>query len=216
MSTVWIVGLGALFAGRDDVVFVIDQSRCIGCNACVAACTGGDTHRGESMIHLEYVDRGSTVQTGPIVCMHREDPTCAELCPADATKQNEDGVVQTSLKPRCIGCSNCVHAFPFGVPEYMAEIDQMMKCDMCYDRTSGPPMCATVCPSEALWYGTRGEFAERRQGQPLSFWRFGNATVTAKVATVVTDREPRSLDVLLGREPEFRWQDDAFALEGRG
>jgi ferredoxin len=30
--------VGELFPDRDDVVFVIDQSRCIGCNACVQAC----------------------------------------------------------------------------------------------------------------------------------------------------------------------------------
>ena len=210
--------VGELFPDRDDVLFVIDQSRCIGCNACVAACAECGTHRGESMIHLDHVDRGSTVQTVPMVCMHCEDPTCAEVCPADAIKQTEDGVVQTSLKPRCIGCSNCVNACPFGVPKYMVEIDQMMKCDMCYDRTSDglAPMCATVCPSEALWYGTRQEFEEARHGQLLSDWKFGTEHVSTKVATVVDDREPGPLDVLLGRDADFRWQDDPFGLEGHG
>ena len=111
---------------------------------------------------IEYVSRADSVQTVPVVCMHCEQPTCAEVCPADAIKQNEDGVVQSSLKPRCIGCSNCVLACPFGVPKYMAEIDQMMKCDMCTDRTSEgyAPMCASVCPSEALWYGTIDEYRD--------------------------------------------------------
>jgi len=63
-------------------------------------------------------------------------------------------VVQSSLKPRCIACSNCVLACPFGVPKVMVRQEQMMKCDMCYDRTSvgKRPMCATVCPSQALAY----------------------------------------------------------------
>ena len=37
----------------------------------------------------------------------------------------------------------------------------MMKCDMCTDRTAEgltAPMCASVCPSEALWYGTVEQF----------------------------------------------------------
>ena len=74
--------------------------------------------------------------------------------------------MQSALKPRCIGCSNCVLACPFGVPKYIAEFDQMMKCDMCTDRTSEgyAPMCASVCPSEALWYGTVEEFHETRTG----------------------------------------------------
>jgi Fe-S-cluster-containing dehydrogenase component len=104
----------------DSPVFVIDQSRCIGCEACVQACEECGTHRGQSLIHLERIDRAATTQTAPMVCMHCEDPTCAQVCPADAIKQNEDGVVQSALKPRCIGCSNCVLACPFGVPKYFA------------------------------------------------------------------------------------------------
>ena len=78
--------------GVDDLpVFVIDQSRCIGCEACVQACMECGTHRGQSLIHLERIDRAASTQTAPMVCMHCEDPTCAEVCPADAIKQNEDG-----------------------------------------------------------------------------------------------------------------------------
>ena len=137
--------------------FFVDPSRCIGCKSCVEACTECDTHRGESMIHLEYVDRAQSVQTVPVVCMHCEQPTCAEVCPADAIKRTGDGVVQSARKPRCIACGNCVVACPFGVPELYLDRQIMMKCDMCYDRTSvgKKPMCATVCPSQALFYGTR-------------------------------------------------------------
>jgi len=53
----------------------------------------------------------------------------------DAIKVGEDGIVRSALKPRCIGCSNCVLACPFGTPKVTPEYEQMMKCDMCYDRT---------------------------------------------------------------------------------
>ena len=46
-------------AKPDYLHFFIDPNRCIGCQACVQACTECDTHRGESMIHLEYVDRAA-------------------------------------------------------------------------------------------------------------------------------------------------------------
>ena len=62
------------------------------------ACTECDTHRGESMIHLEYINRAQSVQTVPVVCMHCEQPTCAEVCPADAIKRTGDGVVQSALQ----------------------------------------------------------------------------------------------------------------------
>jgi Fe-S-cluster-containing dehydrogenase component len=167
--------------------FFIDYSRCIGCQACVQACAECDTHRGRSMIHLETIRRRESVQTAPQVCMHCEDPVCARVCPADAIKKTPDGVVQTSLKPRCIGCSNCVLACPFGVPRYLGEIDQMMKCDMCYDRTSvgKRPMCATVCPSGALAFMTREEFERTRRGEAINEWAFGSETVRTKVYVVV-------------------------------
>lgn len=163
--------------------FYIDPSRCIGCNACVAACAECDTHAGVSMIHLETIQRGDSVQTTPIICMHCEEPACAAVCPADAIKRTPDGVVQSSLKPRCIGCTNCVYACPFGVPKYDAQIDQMMKCDMCYDRTSigKKPMCATVCPSQALMYGTPEEIAAQRGGTPVNEFVFGGRTIKTKV-----------------------------------
>jgi len=196
-----------------DSMFVIDQSRCIGCEACVQACEECGTHRGQSLIHLEFVDRDATTQTAPMVCMHCEDPTCAEVCPADAIKQNEDGIVQSALKPRCIGCSNCVLACPFGVPKYFALPDQMMKCDMCYDRSSVglKPMCASVCPSQALWFGTQEEFADTRGGQLVYEFRLGNQVVPTKVATVVSSRDEGPVDV--SSTPPRRWQDDPFGLE---
>jgi Fe-S-cluster-containing dehydrogenase component len=142
-----------------------------------------DTHRGRPMIHLEFIDRAETTQTGPVVCMHCEDPACAKVCPAEAIRQDEVGIVHSSMKARCIGCSNCVLACPFGVPRYVAAIDQMMKCDMCYDRTSigKKPMCATVCPSQALFFGPRDEVERMRRERPLNEVRFGQQLVRTKV-----------------------------------
>ena len=194
-------------------VFVIDPSRCIGCEACVAACAECGTHRGRSLIHLERVDRAVSTQTAPMGCMHCEDPTCAQGCPADAIKQNEGGIVQSALKPRCIGCSNCVLACPFGVPKYVAEFDQMMKCDMCTDRTAEglTPMCASVCPSEALWYGTIEQFRDTRRGTLFRDFLFGRQQVRTKVYTVIDDALAGPLDVLAG--VTSTWLDDPFGLD---
>ena len=157
-------------------------------------------------------------QTAPMVCMHCEDPTCAEVCPADAIKQTEDGIVQSALKPRCIGCSNCVLACPFGVPKYVAEFDQMMKCDMCNDRTSEgyKPMCASVCPSEALWYGTVEEFPADPHGLAgATTWLFGRQEVRTKV--LHRRRRPRRRPDRRARPaPTGTWLDDPFGLESAG
>jgi Fe-S-cluster-containing dehydrogenase component len=176
----------------DPLYFFIDPNRCIGCQACVHACTECDTHRGESMIHLEFVERSHSVQTVPVVCMHCEQPTCAEVCPADAIKRTGDGVVQSARKPRCIACGNCVVACPFGVPELYEDRQIMMKCDMCYDRSSvgKKPMCATVCPSQALFYGTREQIEQLRpMSTPVNRFQFGAQVITTRVFMMA----PRSI-----------------------
>lgn len=168
--------------------FFIDPARCIGCQACVHACSECETHKGHSLIHLDYVDRGCSTQTVPVVCMHCESPTCAEVCPADAIKRSADGRVMTARKPRCIGCNNCVLACPFGVPKMMVRFDLMMKCDMCYDRTSTGrrPMCATVCPSGALYYGPREEVERLRpRSRPINQFQFGSQMVRTRVHLMV-------------------------------
>jgi Fe-S-cluster-containing dehydrogenase component len=167
--------------------FYVDPSRCIGCRACENACAECDTHRGTPMIHVDFIDRERSIATVPTVCMHCDDPTCAEVCPADAIKKTEDGVVLSALKPRCVACANCVLACPFGVPKLMPAREQMMKCDMCYDRTSvgKRPMCATVCPSQALAYVVPERIPRERREVPTNVFRFGRERVTTKVFYMV-------------------------------
>jgi Fe-S-cluster-containing dehydrogenase component len=167
--------------------FFVDPSRCIGCKSCMAACAECDSHRGVSMIHVDFLDRANSIATVPMVCMHCEEPTCALVCPADAIKRGEDGIVRSALKPRCIACSNCVLACPFGVPTVHVGPELMMKCDMCYDRTSVGlrPMCATVCPSQALTFGPADAIERQRASVPVRDFQFGREHVRTKVWMMV-------------------------------
>lgn len=182
--------------------FFIDFQRCIGCQACAAGCSECHTHRGTPMIHVDKVDPAVGPQTVPMVCMHCKVPTCALSCPADAIKMDEHGIVHSSLKPRCIACSNCEYSCPFGVPSIKQGIQQMQKCDMCYDRTSAgkKPMCATVCPTGALFYGTLEEIKSLRpHSKPINRWRFGRQLVETRVWVMV----PHDVDEMVVDWPEL-------------
>lgn len=177
----------------------IDPSRCIGCRSCEAACRECDSHKGESMIMVDFVDRGASVATQPTLCMHCEDPLapCAQVCPAQAIFISEEGVVQQADPSRCIGCKNCVYACPFGVPKFDTEARLMKKCNLCYDRTVQglQPWCAQVCPTEAIWYADYEEFANRRNGRAVNMTRFGTQEVVTRNFHVIPDPLPE-LDVL--------------------
>jgi Fe-S-cluster-containing dehydrogenase component len=59
---------------------------------------------------------------------------------------------------------------------------------MCYDRTSTgrKPLCATVCPSGALFYGGREEVERlRKRSRPVDEFQFGRQTVRTKVSMMV-------------------------------
>jgi len=78
------------------------------------------------------------------------------------------------------------------VPEVYEDRKIMMKCDMCYDRSSvgKKPMCATVCPSQALFFGTREQIEQLRPlSMPVNTFQFGSQTITTQVSTMV----PRAL-----------------------
>lgn len=196
----------------------IDPARCIGCRACEAGCRECDTHKGESMVMVDFVDRGISVATQPTVCMHCEDPVapCAQVCPAQAILISPEGVVQQADPSRCIGCKNCVYACPFGVPKFDAEAKLMKKCNLCYDRTVQglKPWCAQACPTQAIWYGTFEEFSTNRQGGAVATTQFGTQDVHTRVYHVLPAAS-YGLDVLsLLREAagEAPMRDEAWVL----
>jgi Fe-S-cluster-containing dehydrogenase component len=80
-----------------------------------------------------------------------------------------------------------------------SRLEQMMKCDMCYDRTSvgKRPMCATVCPSGALAFTLRSTIERERREVPVNEFVFGRQVVKTKVHMMVPPGTATiSLDVL--------------------
>jgi Fe-S-cluster-containing dehydrogenase component len=173
----------------------VDPSRCIGCRACEAACRECDTHKGESMIMVDFINREFSVATQPTLCMHCQDPVapCAQVCPVNAILITPEGVVQQAEPSRCIGCRNCVYACPFGVPKFDVQARLMKKCNLCYDRTVQDlkPWCAQACPTQAIWYGDYEEFMNQRVGRPVNLTGFGDQTVRTRVYHVLPEDVPQ-------------------------
>src|SRR5438067_12414567 len=90
----------------------LDPSRCIGCRSCVAACRECESHKGESMVYIDYVEPHNTVASSPTLCMHCEDPLapCAGVCPAHAILVSPDGGRASPGQRACVHCENRVYA----------------------------------------------------------------------------------------------------------
>lgn len=142
------------------MAFLLDLGRCIGCQACSAACkTGNELAEGTQFIRLVEQTRG----TFPDLeggfknhrCYHCADAACVAVCPTGALWK-EDGLTRTN-RDICSGCGYCVEACPFEVPQMVDGLSS--KCDGCADtvRAGGEPWCVKTCPSNALQFGEREE-----------------------------------------------------------
>ena len=169
------------------VGLLYDASLCIGCKACVAACseannTAPDT-RGDGLhqaptdlnvftrniIKLYKPTDGSSSSYVKRQCMHCLDPACAAGCPFQAlAKEKESGIV-TWTAEKCVGCRYCTITCPYSIPRFQwAGYNPVVtKCELCRHRLEKGlrPGCTSVCPTGAVIFGPRTvllEEAKRR------------------------------------------------------
>jgi hypothetical protein len=97
------------------------------------------------------------------------------------------------------------------VPKYVGDFDQMMKCDMCTDRSpKGSPDVRIGVPERGLWYGTVEEFDATREAR--SFGISSSAGRRAHEGLHGDRRRARRSGrrAVGGRSS---WLDDPFGLE---
>jgi molybdopterin-containing oxidoreductase family iron-sulfur binding subunit len=99
--------------------YVVDLTRCMGCEACVIACkVENNTPQGIDWMYVFRFEEGEypnvRISFMPRPCMHCDNPPCAKVCPVGARFKREDGFVLTDYE-RCIGCRYCQVACPYGV-----------------------------------------------------------------------------------------------------
>lgn len=161
---------------EDEVEFsgiLYDSSRCGGCQSCEIACAeahGLPVPKDEPKIGVlrktdetrRVVINSYKTSKGEVFirrqCMHCNEPACAAACLTQAMHKTKEGPVIWRGN-KCMGCRYCMVSCPFDVPkfEYHSANPKIQKCDMCYDRiqTGGIPICAEICPADAIMYGKR-------------------------------------------------------------
>jgi Fe-S-cluster-containing dehydrogenase component len=98
---------------------VINLVKCTRCHACVAAC------RVEHFLPIGMTwprliawepevgqPADASVTTFAVRCNQCKEAPCVEVCPAEATKKRDDGIVYVD-NTKCVGCRYCVVACPY-------------------------------------------------------------------------------------------------------
>lgn len=145
-----------------QIAFYFDQSRCIGCYTCVAACRSWKQLDRISPDLIQIISREQGEFPNVflsflfLTCFHCAEPPCIPACPLNLIqKRVEDGIVVVKDPGQCTGCQICIEACPYGAPKLMERDSarfSVLKCDLCLDRLERgkSPVCVTSCPVEAL------------------------------------------------------------------
>ena len=139
---------------------VIDLKKCVGCQACTAACNSEwEVPTGYARTHVRTT---GVVGTFPNLlstfyvaqCNHCDHPACIAPCPTGATYQAANGIVMVD-RGLCIGCGYCVEACPYEARYINPVIKKVDKCDFCSARLERgqSPACVETCTGHAKFFG---------------------------------------------------------------
>ena len=150
---------------RSAKYLVHDSRGCMGCLACMLACSL--THNGATSLSLARIQvHRAVLKMYPLdirqnVCRQCPTPLCVENCPTGACHVSaENGNVRMIDEAKCVGCQTCVNSCP-QLPHRIIW-DQAKrkaaKCDLCvntpfYNKKGGPDgaqACVEACPANSL------------------------------------------------------------------
>ena len=174
--------------------FYFDQSRCVSCNACVAACK--QWHNlppgPQTWIRVYQWEKGAfpgiQLHFLAIPCYHCRKPKCLQACPNRAIfKEDRYGAVLIDPQ-KCRGSRKCWLACPYGSISFASDQpgETASKCTMCLDRLQEgkKPICVISCSMRALEFGPLeelvSEFGQLRQLEDMPSPAITNPSVLFK------------------------------------
>lgn len=132
-------------------VIIIDTEICSGCRMCEVACSLRNMkacNPERSRIRLVRSQDNGQLEFVPSTCMQCETAMCELVCPAGAITRDPETGARIISEKKCIGCSSCSYACPFGACFVDRKLGRSVVCSQC----EGDPTCVKVCPSGALQY----------------------------------------------------------------
>ncbi len=143
---------------------VIDQERCIGCEACSIACRlennavnfwiRVETQGGIEKDTPSGVFPDLSLSFLPKLCNHCLNPPCVDTCLANALLKQDNGpvILDQSL---CTFCKACENACPYQVIFINEKENLAEKCNLCVHRIDKglEPFCVICCEGQALHFG---------------------------------------------------------------
>ena len=187
-------------------VMIIDQERCIGCEACTVACKVENKGK-VGYIRVSTVDApNKDTPTGmfpnlrmvfrPALCNHCNRPPCVDACPLGAIGKGPDGAVFLD-EETCDGCRACLDACPYGAIGFNEETDKAEKCNFCRHRLAAglEPFCAICCEGQAIFFGDINDPASHVSMllAPGGGYRLEPEAETEPSVYYLPPREPRGL-----------------------
>jgi tetrathionate reductase subunit B len=143
---------------------VINQERCIGCEACSIACK---IENNTSDYGIKVETQGGAVKDTPggnfpnltldflpNLCNHCEKPPCVDSCPEDSLQKRDDGIVILD-KELCTGCQSCLTVCPYNIIVFDDGNNLAEKCNFCVHRVDQglEPFCVICCEGQAIHFG---------------------------------------------------------------
>jgi len=159
-------------------IFVFDAAKCNGCHCCQVACK--DEHcdmawppyaqaqpdTGQFWMKVSEKVRGQVpkvcVSYSVHGCMHCSNAPCMAVAKDNAVYRRDDGLVIIDPE-KAVGQKQIVEACPYEAVFWNEELSLPQKCTGCahlLDDGWSIPRCVEACPTEALRFGAREDFAD--------------------------------------------------------